>query len=246
MGPDARAGNISATASGCYPVSAMSIRNERAQFETAVLPHIDALYGSAYRLTRNTGDAEDLVQDALLRAYRFWGSFQEGSNCKAWLFKILTNTFINSYKRKKRSKEILNAAVAEQASTDGVLIHAQALNQQTPAELIIEQSLSEDVEKALEGIPTDFRVAVVLCDVEGFSYKEIADILECPVGTVMSRLHRGRRLLHKELHDYARANGIIRDEAPSPKPHDLRATADDNTIDLDRYRNSQQRSKSEK
>jgi RNA polymerase sigma-70 factor (ECF subfamily) len=224
----------------------MSIRSERAQFETAVLPHVDALYGSAFRLTRNGGDAEDLVQDALLRAYRFWGSFQEGSNCKAWLFKILTNTFINSYKRKKRSKEILNAAVAEQASTDGVLIHAQALNQRTPAEVIIEQSLSEDVEKALEAIPPDFRVAVVLCDVEGFSYKEIAEVLEGPVGTVMSRLHRGRRLLHKELHEYAKQQGIVREKSGDPKVKDLRATHDDNTIDLDQYRSEKQLTKSEK
>lgn len=223
----------------------MSIRSERAQFESAVLPHVDALYGSAFRLTRNGGDAEDLVQDSLLRAYRFWGSFQEGSNCKAWLFKILTNTFINSYKRKKRSKEILNAAVAEQASTDGVLIHAQALNQRTPAEVIIEQSLSEDVEKALEAIPPDFRVAVVLCDVEGFSYKEIAEVLECPVGTVMSRLHRGRRLLHKELHEYAKQQGIVREKAGDPKVKDLRAT-DDKTIDLDHYRSARQFNESEK
>jgi RNA polymerase sigma-70 factor (ECF subfamily) len=227
-------------------VSAMSIRKERAQFEEAVLPHLDALYGSAYRLTRNAGDAEDLVQDALLRAYRFWASFQEGSNCKAWLFKILTNTFINSYKRKKRSKEILNAAIAEQESTDGVLIHAQALNQRTPAELLVEQSLSEDVERALAAIPADFRVAVVLCDVEGFSYKEIAEIIECPVGTVMSRLHRGRRLLHKELQDYARSQGILKDESDSPQRQALRENADDNTIDLDHYRNAQRLSNTEK
>lgn len=210
------------------------------------MPHVDSLYGSAFRLTRNGGDAEDLVQDALLRAYRFWGSFQEGSNCKAWLFKILTNTFINSYKRKKRSKEILNAAVAEQASTDGVLIHAQALNQRTPAEVIIEQSLSEDVEKALESIPADFRVAVVLCDVEGFSYKEIAEILECPVGTVMSRLHRGRRLLHKELHEYAKSQGIVKDSSRDSKAQDLRASAADNTIDLDKYRSAKQVGNNEK
>jgi RNA polymerase sigma-70 factor (ECF subfamily) len=231
-------------------VTPMSIRKERAQFEEAVLPHLDALYGSAYRLTRNGGDAEDLVQDALLRAYRFWDSFQEGSNCKAWLFKILTNTFINSYKRKKRSKEILNAAVAEQESTDGVLIHAQALSQRTPAELIVEQSLSEDVERALAAIPADFRVAVVLCDIEGFSYKEIAEIIECPVGTVMSRLHRGRRLLHKELQDYARSQGILRDEpdrtVPGAQRKALREKAEDNTIDLDHYRHAQRLGKTEK
>ena len=97
-------------------VKGMSIRRERAKFEAAVLPHVNALYGSGYRLTRNASDAEDLVQDTLVRAYRFWGSFAEGSNCKAWLFKILTNTFINSYQRRKRSNEVLSAAVAEQGT----------------------------------------------------------------------------------------------------------------------------------
>lgn len=194
------------------------------------MPHMDALYGSAFRLTRNPRDAEDLVQDAMLRAYRFWHSYEENSNCKAWLFKILTNTFINNYQRRKRSKEILSAAKIEQESTDGVLVHAHALNQQSPEEQLLEQSLSEDVERALADLPADFRVAIVLCDVEGFSYKEIADIVECPVGTVMSRLYRGRRLLQKQLHAFAKAQGIIHKEDPT------RQLAD--TIDLDTYRQS--------
>ncbi len=210
-------------------VSALSIRRERAKFEETVLPHTNALYGSAYRLTRNAGDAEDLVQETLLRAYRFWHSFTEGSNCKAWLFKILSNTFINSYQRKKRSGEILNAAVAEQESIDGVLVHAKSQSQLSPRELLVEQSLSEDVEQALASIPTDFRVAIVLCDVEGFSYKEIADILECPVGTVMSRLHRGRRLLRKELSGFAKRQGLLKGQRPTQ----------DTTINLEEYRRAQ-------
>ncbi len=211
-------------------MSALSIRKERARFEETVLPHANALYGSAYRLTRNAGDAEDLVQETMLRAYRFWHSYTEGSNCKAWLFKILSNTFINSYQRRKRSGEILNAAAAEQASTDGVLVHAKAQSQLSPEELLVKQSLSEDVERALEAIPKDFRIAVVLCDVEGFSYKEIAEILDCPVGTVMSRLYRGRRLLQNELREFAKSQGLLRDdEAAQPK-----------TINLDEYRRSQE------
>ncbi len=209
-------------------MSAKSIRNERAAFEAAVLPHFNALYGSAYRLTRNGGDAEDLVQDTMLRAYRFWGSFQEGSNCKAWLFKILTNTFINSYQRKKRNKEILSAAIRQQETTDGTLIQAQALSHRSPADMLLENSLSEDVEKALATIPTDFRVAVVLCDVEGFSYKEIADILDCPVGTVMSRLYRGRRLLQNELREFAVSQGLLKGTRSSE--------SSDSPIDLNRYR----------
>lgn len=195
-----------------------------------MLPHANALYGSAYRLTRNAGDAEDLVQETMLRAYRFWHSYTEGSNCKAWLFKILSNTFINTYQRKKRSGEILNAAVAEQESTDGVLIHAKAQSQLTPEELLVQQSLSEDVERALAAIPKDFRIAVVLCDVEGFSYKEISEILECPVGTVMSRLYRGRRLLQNELREFAKSQGLIKEDTP----------AREGTINLNEYRRSQE------
>lgn len=205
----------------------MSIRKERAAYESAVLPHLNALYGSAFRLTRNAGDAEDLVQDALLRAYRFWGSFHEGSNCKAWLFKILTNTFINSYQKKRRNKEILNAAITEQETTDGTLIQTTALNHRSPVDVLLENSMSEDVERALASIPGDFRVAVVLCDVEGFSYKEIAEILECPVGTVMSRLYRGRRLLQSELREFAKKQGILKEE-PADKP-----------IDINQYRKTQ-------
>ncbi len=193
------------------------------------MPHANALYGSAYRLTRNAGDAEDLVQETMLRAYRFWHTYTEGSNCKAWLFRILSNTFINSYQRKKRSGEILNAAAAEQESTDGVLIHAKAQSQLSPEELLVQQSLSEDVERALAAIPKDFRIAVVLCDVEGFSYKEISEILECPVGTVMSRLYRGRRLLQKELREFAKREGLLKDEKP-PR---------EGTINLEEYRRSQ-------
>ena len=195
-----------------------------------MLPHASALYGSAFKLTRNAGDAEDLVQETMLRAYRFWHSFTEGSNCKAWLFKILSNTFINSYQRKKRSGEILNAAMAEQESTDGVLVHEKAQSQLSPEELLVQQSLSEDVERALAEIPKDFRIAVVLCDVEGFSYKEISEMLECPVGTVMSRLYRGRRLLKKELREFAKSQGLLKEDEP----------AREGTINLDDYRRSQE------
>lgn len=192
----------------------LSRRKRRSEFERTALPHIDALYGAAYRLTRNPRDAEDLVQDAMLRAYRFWDSFQKDSNCKAWLFRILTNTFINSYQKKKRSREIINQAAAEQEATGGVLVQERASNLRDPQEILIDRTLSDDVASALAALPPDFRVAVVLCDVQGFSYKEIAEIVECPVGTVMSRLHRGRRLLKKALYDFAVAEGIVRPQTP--------------------------------
>jgi RNA polymerase sigma-70 factor (ECF subfamily) len=197
------------------------------------LPHLDALYGTAYRLARNPRDAEDLVQEALLRAYRFWDTFEKDSNCKAWLLRILTNTFINEYQRKRRQREVLDAATAEQSATDGVLVHEGAQTQKSPEGMMLERSVSDDVQRALDALPADFRTAVVLCDVEGLAYKEIADVMDCPVGTVMSRLFRGRRLLQQSLAQFAVEQGYV-------KPGAEHADA---PIQLDEYRkNSKNRS----
>src|SRR5512143_1434112 len=190
-------------------------RQKRVDFERQAMAHIDSLYGAAYRLTRNPRDAEDLVQDSLLRAYRFWDSFQQDSNCKAWLLRIVTNTFINEYQRKKRSREVLDAASAEQDATDGVLMHTEASDRQSPERTLVERSVSDDVQRALDALPDDFRTAVVLCDVEGLSYKEIAEIMECPVGTVMSRLFRGRKLLAASLREFATKEGYVHDDGPA-------------------------------
>src|SRR4030095_5194313 len=191
-------------------------REKRAEFERQALVHTDALFGAAYRLTRNACDAEDLVQDSLLRAYRFWDSFEQDSNCKAWLLRIVTNTFINEYQRKKRSREVLDQATAEQDATDGVLVHADAGDRQSPERVMLDRSVSDDVQRALEQLPDDFRTAVVLCDVQGLSYKEIAEIMQTPVGTVMSRLFRGRQLLAAALRDFALAEGYVRDGLADP------------------------------
>ena len=188
----------------------MAADDKRQDFERHALVHLDTLYGAAHRLTRNPRDAEDLVQDAVLRAYRFWDSFQRDSNCKAWMLRILTNTFINEYQRKKRSRQILDAATVEQDATDGVLMHAGRDEQRDPQALLVERSVSDDVKRALDALPDDFRTAVVLCDVEGLSYKEIADSMDCPVGTVMSRLFRGRKLLAASLRQFAEAEGYVR------------------------------------
>ena len=204
----------------------LAVREKRAEFERQALVHADSLFGAAYRLTRNPRDAEDLVQDSLLRAYRFWDSFQQDSNCKAWLLRIVTNTFINEYQRKKRSREVLDAATAEQSATDGVLVHADADDKQSPERALLDKGVSDDVQRALEALPDDFRTAVILCDMQGLSYKEIADIMECPVGTVMSRLFRGRKLLAASLRAFAVAEGYVRPAVP----------AEDRTIDLDKYR----------
>ena len=207
----------------------------RSDFERQALVHTDALYGAAYRLTRNPRDAEDLVQDTVLRAYRFWASYQQDSNCKAWLLRILTNTFINEYQRRRRSREILDAANAEQATTDGVLVHEAGQSMRDPERALLDRSVSDDVQRALDSLPEDFRTAVVLCDVEGMAYKDIADIMECPVGTVMSRLFRGRKLLATALRDFAISEGYVKPETSAAASENI----DDGTIDLQAYRTAQ-------
>ena len=199
----------------------LATRQKRNEFERTALVHLDAMFGAAYRLTRNARDAEDLVQDALLRAYRFWDSFQQDSNCKAWLLRIVTNTFINEYQRRKRSREVLDAATSEQEATDGVLVHADARDKVSPDRALLAASVSDDVQRALEQLPDDFRTAVILCDMQGLSYKEIAEIMECPVGTVMSRLFRGRKLLANALREFAVTEGYVKKT---------------DTIDLEKYR----------
>jgi RNA polymerase sigma-70 factor, ECF subfamily len=204
-----------------------AVRQKRSEFERQAMVHVDALFGAAYRLTRNARDAEDLVQDSLLRAYKFWDSFQQDSNCKAWLLRIVTNTFINEYQRRKRSREVLDAATAEQDATDGVLVHATARDKQAPDQMLLQASVSDDVQRALESLPDDFRTAVILCDMQGLSYKEIAEIMQTPVGTVMSRLFRGRKLLANALREFAVAEGYVKGEATNKT---------DDTIDLQKYR----------
>jgi RNA polymerase sigma-70 factor, ECF subfamily len=209
----------------------VAVRQKRNEFERQALVHVDALYGAAYRLTRNARDAEDLVQDSLLRAYKFWDSFQQDSNCKAWLLRIVTNTFINEYQRRKRSREVLDAATAEQDATDGVLVQASAHDKQAPDQMLLQASVSDDVQRALQSLPDDFRTAVILCDMQGLSYKEIAEIMQTPVGTVMSRLFRGRKLLANALREFAVAEGYVKGQANKT----------DDTIDLQKYRASKAR-----
>ena len=200
----------------------------QAEFEREALPHFDALYGTALRLTRNPKDAEDLVQEALLKAYRFFHRFEHGTNCKAWLFKILHNTFCNRYRKSQRDRQVTDEASYEQGLD--VLVSAEAQSaSRDPEGALVSRLLSDEVQRALDSVPETFREAVILSDLQEFSYKEIADIMECPVGTVMSRLFRGRRLLQKALHDYAVEHGIIA-AAHSPE------TGAAETLDLEAFR----------
>jgi len=181
---------------------------KRQAFEKEALPHMDALYRTALRMTKNVGDAEDLVQEALVKAYRFWDKFETGSNCRAWLFKIMTNVFINEYRSKSRSPMSVNVDDID----DNYLYGQLAANSDgdNPEKELFAKMLDDDVKKAIDELPEDFRIVVVLSFIEGFSYQEIAEIADLQLGTVKSRLHRGRKLLQKELLEYAIKKGIIK------------------------------------
>jgi RNA polymerase sigma-70 factor (ECF subfamily) len=208
-------------------------------FEKEALPHLPALYAAALRMTRHEKDAEDLVQDALLRAYRFFDTFQAGTNCKAWLFRILTNVFCNRYREREREHEILHEAEASTANLEQFLGGAPERGREARdvENALLGNLVSGDVEKALSSLPTDFRMAVILADLEDFSYKEIAEIMECPTGTVMSRLFRGRKMLQQLLCTYAVEQGIISPETGAGITPKAIPTADSNApVDLAAYR----------
>jgi RNA polymerase sigma-70 factor (ECF subfamily) len=188
----------------------MKRRPQQSDFEREALPHLGALYAAALRMTRNERDAEDLVQDALLRAYRFFDTFQAGTNCKAWLFRILTNAFCNRYREREREQVVLSEAESSPANLEQFL-GGSAADGRDAESALLGQMVSADVEKALAAVPSDFRMAVILADLEDFSYKEIAEIMDCPAGTVMSRLFRGRKILQGLLRQYAVEQGIIRE-----------------------------------
>lgn len=173
-------------------------------FENEFLPHIDALYNFAFHLTYNEEDANDLVQETYLKAYRFIASYDEGTNAKAWLFKILKNAFINEYRKRVKQptkvdyEEIINYHESEEESHLGSLDLRQE---------VFQGMIGDEVTRALNALPVDFRTAVLLCDIEGFTYEEIAKIVDIPIGTVRSRLHRARNMLKDMLNEYAKKRG---------------------------------------
>ena len=178
------------------------------EFEREVLEHLPALLAVASRLMRNGSEAEDLVQDSVLKAIRAREQFESGTNLKAWLLKILTNTFINRYRRGGLERSVLDGPDADPLA-DGWVSASTMESLRDPESQALRPILEGEIGKALEELPTEFRLAVVLSDVEDLSYKEISDVMGCPIGTVMSRLHRGRRMLKSRLYEHARAMGII-------------------------------------
>jgi RNA polymerase sigma-70 factor, ECF subfamily len=182
--------------------------DRRKEFEKACVEHVDALYASALKLTRDETRAEELVQDTYLRAFRAADGFEWGTNLKAWLFRILTNTFINDYRHRIHERRYVERAAVEPLY-DEVLDRQAREHAADPEAAVFSRFFQRDLELALDDLPDDFRIVVVLADLQGFAYKEIAEMIGCPIGTVMSRLHRGRRLLQKALVDYAVAAGLV-------------------------------------
>lgn len=205
--------------------------NETGAFERDAVQHLDALYAHALRLTRDGATAEDLVQDTFVKACRFYDRFEAGTNLKAWLLRILTNTFINRYRRRVRERDALEGAQAD-AIGEGAMSRETMRSLTDPIGLAQRHLLSEEIERALNRLPEEYRTMVLLADVEELSYREIAEAVGCPVGTVMSRLHRARRLMQVELAEQAVALGII------PEP---RKQADAAPIALDDYRRKKER-----
>ena len=183
---------------------------DQAHFTDVAMEHMPGLYSAALRMTRNAADAEDLVQETYLKAYRSYASFQEGTNLRAWLYRILTNTYINTYRAAKRRPEVTDVEDVEDLYLYKRMTDSGGPQAGRSAEdEALDRFTDEDVKSSLEALPEAFRMAVLLADVEGFSYKEISEITDVPIGTVMSRIHRGRRALQKALHDVAATRGLV-------------------------------------
>jgi len=184
--------------------------DDKRRFQDEALPLLDSLYAGALRMTRNPADAEDLVQETMLRAYRSFNRFEPGTNLKAWLFRILTNAYINVYRKRQREPQKVSQDDVEEFDLYQELKDHDPQFSATPETIVLDSLVDSDIIEAIDALPEQFRLAVILSDIEGFTYAEMAEIMDVPLGTVMSRLHRGRKALQKRLWDLAVERGIVK------------------------------------
>lgn len=191
------------------PIAAVlsrATRKKHEEFDAEALPHMDVLYNFALRTTGNQDDARDLLQETFLKAYRFWDKYEKGTNIRAWLFRIMKNSYINRYRKETKEPDKVDYEDIENFYN---AIRAEHTDPNDLQAKLFDNLLGDEVARALEAIPEDFRTVVILCDIEGLTYEEIAEFVEVPIGTVRSRLHRGRKLLQAKLLDYAKAQGFL-------------------------------------
>lgn len=188
-------------------VVSRNTKKKHTEFEVEALPHMDVLYNFALRTTGNEDDARDLLQETYLKAYRFWDKYEKGTNIRAWLFRIMKNSYINRYRKETKEPDKVDYEDIENFYNT---IRAESTDPNDLQEQLYGNLLGDEVTKALQSLPDDFRTVVILCDIEGLTYEEIAEFVECPIGTVRSRLHRGRKLLQAKLFEYAKQQGMIK------------------------------------
>ena len=191
------------------PVTSKALLKRQQEFETDVVPHKAILYNFALRTTGNADDAKDLLQETFMKAFRFWDKYEKGTNVRAWLFRIMKNSYINRYRKETREPGMVDYEDIENFYDS---IRDESTDSNDLQRRMYSNMLGDEVTEALQSLPGDFRTVVILADIEGLSYEEIADFLNCPVGTVRSRLHRGRKMLQDKLHDYAHDLGILTDD----------------------------------
>jgi len=179
--------------------------DERQEFEREAVPHMSALYNFALRMTRDQDDAADLVQETYLKAFRFFSSFERGTNCKAWLFRILKNSYINRYRKTSKAPDVVEYDVVEEFFET---VRSSEIETSVLEEQIFDNALDDEVTSAIQELPDEFRTVILLCDIEELTYEEIAEFIDCPIGTVRSRLHRARKMLAVRLADYAVKRGF--------------------------------------
>ena len=185
-------------------LSGEELQKRKEEFEIEAMPHLNLLRNYAYKMCGNELDADDLVQDTFLRAFRFFHKFEKGTNCKAWLFRIMKNLFINNYRKNQKQP---NKVDYDEIENFFETVKSDRLDSNDLQETVFSNLLDDEVTKALNTMQDDFKTVVILCDIEGLSYEEIADFVKCPIGTVRSRLHRGRKMLQQKLQEYAKAKG---------------------------------------